>query len=71
MRDNYAKSKRINAAIAAIQRGEFIVYAHAIDYYKCDRSALSRRIRGLTKSRKESLSFWNQCLIDEQEEVLI
>jgi len=71
MRDNYAKSKRIDAAIAAIQRGEFIVYAHAADYYECDRGALSRRIRGLTKSRKEALSFWHQCLTDEQEEVLI
>ena len=71
MRDKYLNSKRIDAAIAAIQRGEFIVYAHAADHYKCDRSALSRRIRWLTKSRKEALSFWNQCLTDEQEEVLI
>ena len=71
MRDKYLKSKRIDAAIAAIQRGEFTVYAHAADRYKCDRSALSWRIRGLTKSRKEALSFWNQCLTDEQEEVLI
>jgi hypothetical protein len=71
MRDKYAKSKRIDAAIGAIQRGEFTVYSDAADYYECSRSAVSRRMRGLTKSRKEALSFWHQCLTDEQEEILI
>jgi hypothetical protein len=71
MRDKYVKSKRIDAAIAAIRRGEFTLYAAAAKEYECDRGAVSRRIRGLTKSRKEALSFWHQCLIDEQEEVLI
>jgi hypothetical protein len=71
MRDKYANSQRIDAAIAAIQRGEFTIYSHAADFYQCDRSALSRRIRGLTKSRKEALSFWHQCLMDEQKEILI
>lgn len=32
---------------------------------------MSRRIRGLTKSKKDADSFWNQCLTNEQEEVLI
>jgi transposase len=71
MRDKYANSKRVDAAVAAIQRGEFTVYADAAREYECDRGAVSRRIRGLTKSRKEALSFWHQCLTDEQEEVLI
>jgi Tc5 transposase DNA-binding domain len=71
MRDKYAKSKAIDAAVDAIQRGEFTDYASAAREYKCDRGAVSRRIRGLTKSKKQADSFWRQCLTDEQEEVLI
>ena len=47
------------------------MYSDIIDFYEYSRSAVSRRIRGLTKSRKEALSFWHQCLTDEQEEILI
>ena len=71
MGDRHIKSKRIDAAIAAIRRGDFIHYGPATKHFKCDRGALSRRIRGLTKSKKEADSFWRQCLTDEQEEVLI
>ena len=71
MRDKYIKSSRIDAAIAAIQRGEFSDYANAARKHKCDRGALSRRIRGLTRSKKEANSFWHQCLTIKQEEVLI
>ncbi len=71
MRDKYVKSKRIDAAVAAIQRGEFSDYTAAAREHKCDRGALSRRIRGLTKSKKDANSFWHQCLTIEQEEVLI
>jgi hypothetical protein len=71
MRDKYLKSKRVNVVIATIQRGEFTIYANVAREYKCDCKAVSRQIKGLTKSRKEALSFWHQCLIDEQEEVLI
>jgi hypothetical protein len=58
MRDKYAKSKRIDAVITTIQRGEFTIYSDATDYYECSRLAVSQRIRELTKSRKEALSFW-------------
>jgi hypothetical protein len=71
MRDIYTKSIRIDKAVAAIQRGEFIHFNNAADHYKCSRSAVSRRMRGLTKSKKEANSFWHQCLTIEQEEVLI
>jgi hypothetical protein len=71
MAPRYAKSERIDAAVAAIQRGEFVHYANAATKYGCDRSALGRRIRGLTKSKKDANSFWHQCLTNEQEEVLI
>jgi len=71
MRDKYAKSKAIDAAVAAIKRGEFVHYSDAAKKYKCDRSALSRRVRGLTKTKKDADSFWRQCLTNEQEEVLI
>jgi hypothetical protein len=71
MRDKYANSKRIDAAIAAIRRGEFSDYASAAAEYECHPSAVSRRIRGLTKSREAATSLWRQCLTSEQEEVLI
>jgi hypothetical protein len=71
MRDKYAKSKAIDEAIGAIKRGEFVHYSDAARKYNCDRSALSKRIRGLTKSKKDADSFWRQCLTNEQEEVLI
>ena len=65
------KSARITKAIDAIQRGEFTEYSKAADYYGCSCSAVSRRIRGLTKTRQQANSFWHQCLTIEQEEVLI
>ena len=65
------KSERIEAAIAAIRRGEFVNYANAAAKYGCDRTTLSKRIRGLTKSKKDANSFFHQCLTIEQEEVLI
>jgi hypothetical protein len=65
------KSTNIMEAVNAIKRGEFSDYAKAADHFKCSRSAVSRHIRGLTKSRKEANSFWHQCLTTEQEEVLI
>jgi len=71
MRDIYTKTLRINKAVAAIQRGEFIHYANTTQHYKCSRSAVSRRMRALTKSKKDTNSFWYQCLTNEQEEVLI
>lgn len=71
MRDKYVKSARIDAAIAAIQRGEFSDYANVAKHYRCDYGAVSRQIRGLTKSKKDADLFWRQCLTIEQEEVLI
>ena len=71
MRDIYTKSIRIDKAVAAIQRGEFVHFKNAADHYRCSRSAVSRRLRGLTKSKKQANSFWHQCLTIEQEEVLI
>ncbi len=71
MRDIYTKSIRIDKAVAAIQRGEFIHFNNAADHYKCSCSAVSWRMRGLTKSKKQANSFWHQCLTIEQEEVLI
>jgi hypothetical protein len=58
MRNIYAKSIRIDKVMAAIQRGEFIHYANATKYYRYDRSTLSRRIKGLTKSKKLANLFW-------------
>ena len=71
MRDNFLKSRAVDAAVAAIQRGEFVDYANAAKHFKCSRSAVSRRVRGLTKTKQEANSFWRQCLTIEQEELLI
>jgi len=57
MRDKYAKSKAVDEAVAAIKRGEFIYYSDAANKYKCDCSALFKRIRGLTKTKKDADSF--------------
>jgi hypothetical protein len=57
MRDKYAKLKAINEAVAIIKRGEFVYYSDIIKKYKCDYSALFRRIRGLTKTKKDADSF--------------
>ena len=57
MRDIYTKSIRINKAVAVIQRREFIYYANATKYYRYDYSTLSRRIRGLTKTKKQANLF--------------
>jgi len=65
------KSAQIEAALAAIRRGEFVNFANAATKYGCDRTTLSKRIRGLTKSKKEANSFYHQCLTNEQEEVLL
>ncbi len=71
MRDKYLKSKAVDAVVAAIQRGEFTDYSNAAKHFECSHSAVSRRVRGLTKTKKEANSFWHQCLTIEQEEVLI
>jgi hypothetical protein len=53
------KSAKISAAIDAIKRGEFANYANTAKEYGYDRGALSRRIRGLTKTKKEANSFYH------------
>ncbi len=63
MRNKYIKSSHIDASIATIQRGDFSDYKNAAAEFKCDRGALSRRIRGLTKSKKEANSFGNSVLL--------
>ena len=65
------KSAKVEKAVAAIKAGEFTDYSKAAARYGCDRTSVSKRIRGLTKSRKDALSFWCQCLTTTQEETLI
>src|SRR6266487_5057514 len=71
MRDNFLKSRAVDAAVTAIQRGEFVDYSKVAKHFKCSRTAVSRRVQGLTKTKREANSFWHQCLTIEQEEVLI
>jgi hypothetical protein len=57
IRDKFIKSSRIDKAVAVIQRGEFTHYANIAREFKYNRSTVSRRIRGLIKSKKEANSF--------------
>jgi len=65
------KSARINAAVAAIKRGEFTDYSKAARAFECDRTSISKRIRLLTRSDQDASSLYRQCLTNEQERVLI
>jgi hypothetical protein len=65
------KSARIASAIAAIRSGEIKDYSKAAAKFNVDCTTISKRIRGLTKSRKDADSFWRQCLTNAQEETLI
>jgi hypothetical protein len=51
------KSARIAAAIAAIRSGEFKDYSKAAAKFKVDCTMILKRIRSLTKSRKDADSF--------------
>jgi hypothetical protein len=52
------KSARIALAIAAIRSGEIKDYSKAAAKFNVNRTTISKRIRGLTKSRKDADSFW-------------
>jgi hypothetical protein len=52
------KLEQIEAAIDVIKRGEFVDYANAATKYGCHRSTLLKRIHGLTKSKKDTNSFF-------------
>jgi hypothetical protein len=65
------KSTRVSAAVDAIKRGEYTSYSAAAKAFKCDRTAVSRRIRLLTHSHQDADSLFRQCLTNDQEQVLI
>jgi len=52
------KSARINAAVAAIKRGEFTDYSKAARAFECDRTSISKRIRLLTRSDQNASSLY-------------
>jgi Tc5 transposase DNA-binding domain len=65
------KSALISQAVTAFRAGEFTDYSKAAAHFGVDRTSVSKRVKGLTKTRKEANSFYLQCLTDDQEEVLI
>ena len=65
------KSARVDKAVSAIRRGEFTDYSKAAAHFGCHCTAVSKRIRGLTKTRQDANSFYQQCLTIAQEETLI
>jgi hypothetical protein len=52
------KLARVTQAVDIIRRREFTNYAKVAREYKYLYTAVSRRIRGLTKTRQEAYSFW-------------
>lgn len=56
------KSALISKAVDAIRASEFIDFSKAAAYFGVDRTSVSKRVRGLTKTRKEANSFYFQCL---------
>ena len=54
----HAKTTAINNAVAAVQRGDFVDYSTAAKEYGYDCTSVSKRIRGLTKTRVEANSFF-------------
>jgi hypothetical protein len=58
------KSARVKKAVSVIKRGEFTDYSKAAVQYSYDRTAISRRIYRLTKTRKEATLFFYKALID-------
>ncbi len=55
-------SALVEKAVSVIKRGEFSDYSKAAAHYDCDRTSVSKRICGLTWSRKEANSFFHQAL---------
>jgi hypothetical protein len=56
------KSALVKKAVSTIKRGEFTDHSKAAVQYSCDRTAVSRRIRRLTKTRKEATLFFYKAL---------
>jgi len=52
------KSVAITKAVDTIKRGEFIDYSKAAAKYRCDRTSVSKRIRLLTKTRRDADSLF-------------
>ena len=65
------KSARISAAVAVFRAGDFPNCSKAAVYFNVGRTAVSRRDKGLTRSREEVNLDLYQCLTNTQEEVLI
>ena len=52
------KSAAITKAVDAIKRGEFTDYSKTAAKYGCDRTSISKRIRLLTKTRRDTDSLF-------------
>jgi hypothetical protein len=66
-----AKKKDINTALEEVRNTESPNYAAIADKHGVHRSTLSRRARGVTRSREEFTSSELKLLTDGQEEVLL
>ena len=53
------KSALISKAVAAFRAGEFADYSKAATHFGVDRTSVSKRVRGLTKTRQEANLFYH------------
>ena len=58
-------------AVDTIKREEFTDYFKAARHFKYDLTSVSKRIRLLTRTRRDADSLFRQCLTNDQERVLI
>jgi hypothetical protein len=65
------KSALISKAIDGIESGRFKNCSQAAIAFGVDRTAIKRRMKGITRPRKEADSLFRQCLTSTQEQVLI
>src|SRR4051794_17662445 len=69
--NNLPTSKRILLALKELESAEKINYAATALKYDIDRTTLSRRFRGVTRSREEYISEDCQLLTRKEEEGLL
>ena len=69
--NNYAKSDVIDKAVDSIRSGEFLNASQAAAHFGCDRTSISKRLKGQTCHKAHADSVGRQCLTDLQERELI
>ncbi|KAF8851538.1 hypothetical protein BDZ45DRAFT_679042, partial [Acephala macrosclerotiorum] len=65
------KSALVTSAVEAIRSGRFSSAKEAGREFKVHHTAVTRKLNGRTKTRREAQSFYHQALTNNQEELLV